>query len=367
MIAIIGGGINGLSIGWFLAKQGRAVTILERGEAGKAATWAAAGMLTPWSATPGEEAAFPLQLAGHKLWPNLAQELEAATGINVDYRTEGRLFVVLDHEDVDGLRAKFNLNRDLGLPLEWLSGPEARELEPHLSPAVTDAVFSPTAHWVENRQVALALRQAFTQAGGTLCEHTEAQGIVIENNQVRGVRLNNDMLAAETVVLAAGAWSQITSLPKSARPPVHPIKGQMVVVQMPAGPPLVNRMVTGPIYLIPRSDGRLLIGATVEDKGFDTQVTAGAVFDMLDRARQILPHLDELPIVDSWAGLRPASTDEYPIIGPTNVDGLLVATGHYRHGILLAPITAQAVTQYILTGQIMDEIAPFSPLRFANR
>jgi len=214
--------------------------------------------------------------------------------------------------------------------------------------------------------VALALRDAFVQAGGTLREHTEAQGVIIEDNQVRGVRLHNERLPAETVVLAAGAWSQITSLPQSVRPPVHPVKGQMIVVQMPPAAPLINRMVTGPIYLIPRSDGRLLIGATVEDKGFDTQVTAGAVFDMLGRARQMLPHLDDLPIVDTWAGLRPASTDEIPVLGPTNVNGLIVATGHYRHGILLAPITAQAITHYILTGQIVDVIQPFSPLRFAN-
>ena len=367
MIAIIGGGISGLSIGWFLAKQGQAVTILERDEAGKGATWAAAGMLTPWiAADPKEKPVFQLQLTGHALWPEFAGELESTTGIKLDYRTEGRLFVVLDHEDTEGLRVRYEFNRKLGLSLDWLSGSEARRLEPNLSPTVTNAVFSPTAHWVDNRQVALALRDAFVQAGGTLREHTEAQGVIIEDNQVRGVRLHNERLPAETVVLAAGAWSQITSLPQSVRPPVHPVKGQMIVVQMPPADPLINRMVTGPIYLIPRSDGRLLIGATVEDKGFDTQVTAGAVFDMLGRARQMLPHLDDLPIVDTWAGLRPASTDEIPILGPTNVNGLIVATGHYRHGILLAPITAQAITHYILTGQIVDVIQPFSPLRFAN-
>jgi glycine oxidase len=300
------------------------------------------------------------------LWPDFARNLEAATDIKLDYRTEGRLFVVLDHENAEGLRAKYKFNRSLGLPLEWLSGDEARKLEPNLSPVVTNAVFSPTAHWVDNRQVVLALKKAFTQSGGILRENTEAFGVAIENNRVRGVRLADEVLTAETVVLAAGAWSRITSLPESVRPPVRPVKGQMIAVQMPLNEPLVSRMVTGPIYLIPRSDGRLLIGATVENKGFDTRVTAGAVFDILDKARQMTSEIDNLPIIETWAGLRPASTDEAPILGPTSIDGLIVATGHYRHGILLAPITAQVISRHILTGQMPDIVTPFSPLRFSS-
>lgn len=367
MIAIIGGGICGLSIGWYLAQEGQPVTVLERGQAGRAATWAAAGMLTPWSApTEKDDSKFKLQLASHALWPNFARNLEAATDINLDYRTQGRLFIILDHEDARGLKEHYQVNKKRGLPVEWLSGDEARQREPHLSPAVTDAVFTPTGHLVDNRQVALALCRAFEQAGGTLRQQTEVRQIVVKNNRVQGVRLSNgEMLPAKTVVLAAGAWSQkIAGLPADTRPPVRPVKGQMLALQMPPNQPLIKHMVTGPIYLLPRTDGRLLIGATVEEKGFDTQVMAGAIFDMLGRARQMLPAIDELPIVETWAGLRPATPDESPILGPTGIQGLIAATGHYRHGILLAPITAQAICRLVLTGKIMPEIEPFLPQRF---
>ncbi len=366
MIAIIGGGICGLSIGWYLARAGHDVTILERGEAGRGATWAAAGMLTPWSLpNPGYEPQFQLQLASHALWPEFAQNLASATGINLDYRTNGRLFIVLDHENARGLRERYEFNRKLGLPVEWISGDEARRYEPHLSPAVTNAIFTPTAHLVDNRQAALALRQAFVQAGGLLREQTDAREIVIENNQTQGVRLDEGLLKAEAVVLAAGAWSaKITGLPETERPPVRPVKGQMLALQMSPGAPLLSHMVTGPIYLLPRSDGRLLVGATVEEKGFDTHVTAGAVFDMLDRARQMLPEIDNLAVVETWAGLRPASSDEAPILGPTGIKGLVIATAHFRHGILLAPITAQTISHFIETGQIDDAIKPFLPNRF---
>ena len=368
MIAIIGGGICGLSIGWYLAKAGQAVTILERGEAGRGATWAASGMLTPWSFLGSdEEPVFQLHLASHALWPDFGQELEDATGIAIDYRTEGRLFVILDHEDARGLRTRYEFNRKLGLSLEWLSGNEARRREPHLSPTVTDAVYMPSGHLVDNRKVVLALQKAFKLAGGTLCEQSEVFEIVIKQNRVQGVRLSNEFLAADTVVLAAGAWSKdLPGLPAAVRPPVRPVKGQMMALQMLPAAPLLRHVVTGQVYLIPRSDGRLLVGATIEEQGFDTHVTAGQIFEMLRQARRIIPNIDNLPLIETWAGLRPTSDDEAPILGATGMDGLIIATGHFRHGILLAPITAKAISQLILTGNVMDEIRFFTPLRFSN-
>lgn len=368
MIAIIGGGICGLSIGWYLARAGQAVTILERGQAGRGATWAASGMLTPWSFIGSdEEPVFQLQLASHALWPDFGRELESTADVAIDYRTEGRLFIVLDHEDARGLRTRYEFNRKLGLTLEWLSGDEARRIEPHLASTVTDAVFMPTGHLVDNRKVALALQKAFRLAGGILREQSEVVEIVIERNRVQGVRLSDEFLAAETVVLAAGVWSKdIPGLPMAVRPPIRPVKGQMLALQMPPESPLLRHTVTGQVYLVPRSDGRLLVGATVEEKGLDTHVTAGPIFDMLGQARRILPAIDNLPLIETWAGLRPASDDEAPILGTTRVGGLIVATGHFRHGILLAPITAQAISQLILTGKVVDEIRFFTPLRFSH-
>ena len=368
MIAIIGGGICGLSIGWYLARAGQAVTILERGQAGRGATWAAAGMLTPWSFLGSdEEPVFQLHVASHAMWANFGHELEATTDVAIDYRTEGRLFIILDHEDARGLRTRHEFNRKLGLSLEWLSGNEARRREPHLSPTVTDAVFMPTGHVVDNRKVVLALQKAFRLAGGNLREQSKVVEIVIEHNRVRGVRLANQFLAAEIVVLAAGVWSRdIPGLPATVRPPVRPVKGQMLALQMPPDSPLLKHVVTGQVYLIPRSDGRLLIGTTLEEKGFDTHVTAGPIFEMLGQARRIVPAIDNLPLIETWAGLRPASDDEAPILGETRVDGLIIATGHFRHGILLAPITAEAISRLILTGEVMDEIRFFTPLRFSN-
>jgi len=369
MIAMIGGGITSLSIGWLLAKAGQPVTIFERDETGRGATWAAAGMLTPW-VSPDDPAASPtfnLQMDSLALWPNFARQLEAATNIPLDYRADGRLFVVLDHEDVAGLEHHYEFNQQLGLSLEWQTGDQARKLEPHLPSSVTNAVFAPTVCCVDNRQVALALRQAFLQAGGTLREKTAVQGVWVDQNRVRGVRLANETVSAETVVLAAGAWSnQISDLPETVQLAVRPVKGQMLALQMPPDAPLVNRMVTGPVILIPRSDGRLLVGATIEEQGFDTHVTAGAIWDMLSCARQMLPAIDRLPLIETWAGLRPASADNLPVLGPTGISGLVIATGHFRHGILLAPITAQAISHYIQTGQVMDVIKPFAPTRFNN-
>lgn len=362
MIVIVGGGICGLSIGWYLARAGQAVTILERNQIGRGATWAAAGVLSPWSpADPNKESLFELQRASHALWPDFADALESAAEIPIDFRSDGRLFLVLDHEGVEGLRAKYEINRKLGLPLEWLSGDAVRKLEPSLSPRVTDAVFASTSLVVDNRQVALALRQAFLRAGGILREQCEVLELLAEAGQIRGVRLSTETVVAEHVVVAAGAWSQqLTGLP------VRPVKGQMLAVQMSPDDhrPLLTRVIGEPITMVPRSDGRLLIGATIEEEMKDTQVTAGAIYNLMNQARQIVPAIDALPVIETWAGLRPASADDAPLLGKTEVNGLSVATGHFKNGILLAPITAQAVCQLILSGDEMDVIRPFTPLRF---
>ncbi len=373
MIAIIGGGICGLGIGWRLASAGRAVTVFERDQAGMAATWAAAGMLAPHvEAEHGEEALLPLALESRAMWRDFAAELEAVSGIDVDYRTEGTLVVGLDRDDREQLEHRFEYFRELGMEVDWLNGDQARQREPHLQHRVAGAIYSPLDHQVDNRKVAAALKRAFLAAGGALREQTPVDEVLLDAGRVTGLRVGDERVAAEAVVLAAGAWSRnIPGLPDAVRPPVRPLKGQMLAIRMPEGAPLLDHVVWGPgngivpsIYLAPKSDGRLIIGATVEEMGFDTEMTAGGLFELLRLTWDVLPAIYDQPVVESWAGLRPASRDDAPILGPTSVDGLVVATGHHRNGILLAPVTSRAIARYLDDGVVEESIRPFLLERF---
>ncbi len=373
MIVIIGGGICGLGIGWHLARAGRAVCVVERGEANMAATWAAAGMLAPQAeAEHAEEALLPLAMESRAMWADYAADLQQASGIDVDYRTEGTLVVALDRDDREHLEHRFAYFRDLGLGVDWLSGYEARQKEPYLARGITGAIYSPLDHQVDNRRVAVALKAAYLAAGGTLREQTEVDEILVSGGRVTGVRIGDEKIAAEAVVDAAGAWARnVPGMPEAGRPPVRPLKGQMLSVRMATDAPILRHVVWGPgnsivpsIYLAPKSDGRLIVGATVEEMGFDTDLTAGGLFELLRSAWEALPGIYDLPVTESWAGLRPASRDDAPILGPTPVEGLVMATGHHRNGILLAPITARAVGDYLLTGRVADIIRPFLLDRF---
>ena len=367
-VVIIGAGISGLAIGWRVARAGRQVTILERGQAGRAASWAAAGMLAPRiEAEPGEEATLGMMLESRDRWADYARVLEAASGMDVGYRSEGTLAVALDRDDAERLQFNFRFQRRLGLSVEWLSGRQARAREAHLARGVTAAIDSPLDHQVDNRRVVEALAVAFRRDGGELIEHCAVAAVDIDGGRVRGVHLaDGGVRAADQVVVAAGAWSRkLGGIPNP--PPVRPVKGQMTAVQMPREAPLISRVIWGPdAYLVPRCDGRLLIGATVEEMGFDTQLTAGGLFHLLRAAWETLPGIYDLPLCETWAGLRPGSRDDAPILGPSEIDGLVMATGHHRNGILLAPLTGDAIGEYLLTGKLQDAIAPFGPERFVR-
>ncbi len=374
MIAIIGGGVCGLGIGWRLAQAGCAVTVVDRGQSGMATSWAAAGMLAPQvEAEPSEEPLLALTLESRDLWVDFAAEVEAASGVKVDYRREGTLVVALDRDDVERLRHRYDYQTSLGLDLEWITGAEARRREPHLARGVSAAVFSALDHQVDNRRLSAALRKAYLRAGGVLREHTAVREVIHEltpsGGRVTGLRLENEILQADTVIVAAGPWSRdIPGLPEALKPPVRPLKGQMLAIQMPRAAPLLDHVVWGPeMYLVPRSDGRLLIGATVEEMGFDASLTAGGMMDLLREAWEVLPGIYDLPLVESWVGFRPASRDDAPILGPTAMEGLIMATGHHRNGILLAPITARTIADTVLTGETPAAILPFSLDRFMAR
>jgi glycine oxidase len=368
-VAIIGAGVIGLGIAWRLAERGASVEVFDRGAAGAGATHAAAGMLAACcEAEPGEDALVALGRESQARWPAFAQELLAASGIDVELRTEGTLVVALTADDQARLHHHLAYQQKLQLPLSWISAAETRRREPHLAGKLAGAVWSPQDHQVDNRKLAAALRVAAERAGATIREHTAVKDLSIAGSRVDGVVLDNGQkVGADVVVLAAGAWSRgIGGLARELRPPVRPIKGQMLSLQMDPAAPLVTHVIWAPgVYLVPRHDGRLIVGATVEEKAFDTTLTAGGLLTLLEAAWRTIPAIEELPIDEMWVGHRPGSRDDAPILGPGPAQGLVYATGHHRNGILLAPVTADAIAKLVLKGTVEPAIRPFGIERFA--
>jgi glycine oxidase len=317
---------------------------------------------------PGEEKLLKLTLESQALWPAFASELEAASEISVEYRDEGTLVVALNRDDAAQLRHSFEFQRSLGLDIEWLNGAQAREREPHLKPGIAGAVWSPRDHQVENRQLGRALAVAGRRTGVELVEHCAVSEILVANGRATGVATEHGEHRADVVVLAAGPWSrEIGGIPAAQRPPVRPIKGQMLAVKMDPAAPLLRHVMWLPRggYLVPRRDGRLVIGGTVEERGFDPHITAGGLLTLIEGAWRAVPSIEELPVVETWVGFRPGSRDDAPMLGPSGIDGLVVASGHHRNGILLTPVSAAAVSTYILSGRLPEVARPFSPERFA--
>ena len=369
-VAIVGAGVCGLGVAWRLAQQGCAVTVFERGEVGRGASWAAAGMLAAnVECEPGEESLLSLTLEAQRQWPAFAAELEAASGIEIGYREEGTLVAAVLQDDLERLRFTFDFQRTLGLDIDWLSGRDARAKEPCLSPQVSGAVWSPQDHQVDNRFLTLALAEAAQRAGADIRAGSKVEGLEIDGGRCLGVRTKEGLHRADAVLLAAGAWSrELPGLPEALSPPVRPLKGQALALGMEPEAPLLRSVLWGPrgLYAVPRADGRLIVGATVEEKGWDDALTAGGLLHLLWELWQLLPGSEELPVEETWVGHRPSSRDDAPILGPSQIEGLHFATGHHRNGILLAPLTAELVAQGILTARTPELIARFGPERFAR-
>jgi glycine oxidase len=368
-VAIIGAGVIGLGIAWRLAARGASVAVFDKGAAGAGASHAAAGMLAACSeAEPGEEALVTLGRESQARWPAFAAELEQASGIDVELRREGTLVVALTADDQARLNHQLVFQQKLGLPLQWISAAETRRREPHLAGKLAGAVFAPEDTQVDNRKLAAALRIAALAAGASVSEHRPVSAISSHAGRIEGIVLaDGSKVTADVVVLAAGAWSRnIAGLPAELRPPVRPIKGQMLALCMDPAAPLLTHVVWAPgAYLVPRRDGRLLVGATVEEKGYDTSLTAGGVLTLLEAAWRVVPAVEELPIDEMWVGHRPGSRDDAPILGAGPLDGLIYATGHHRNGILLTPITADTIARLILDDLADPLIRPFGIERFA--
>jgi glycine oxidase len=368
-VAIIGAGVIGLGIAWRLAARGASVAVFDKGAAGTGASHAAAGMLAACSeAEPGEEALVALGRESQVRWPAFAAELEQTSGIDVELRREGTLVVALTADDQARLDHQLVFQQKLGLPLQWISAAETRRREPHLAGKLAGAVFSPEDTQVDNRKLAAALRIAALAAGATVSEHRPVETISSHAGRVDGIVLaDGTKIVADVVVLAAGAWSRsIAGLAGELRPPVRPIKGQMLALRMDPAAPLLTHVVWAPgAYLVPRRDGRLLVGATVEEKGYDTALTAGGMLTLLEAAWRVVPAVEELAIDEMWVGHRPGSRDDAPILGAGPLQGLIYATGHHRNGILLTPITADTIARLVIDDVADPIIRPFGIERFA--
>ncbi|HEY1833777.1 MAG TPA: glycine oxidase ThiO [Solirubrobacteraceae bacterium] len=375
-VVVVGAGIVGLSIAWRAARCGLAVTLLDRAEAGAATSHVAAGMLAPVAEAEfgeGGRRLLALGRAAAERWPGFAHELEAASGLPTGLLDVGTLLVAGDDDEAAELERQLDLRRSLGLAVEPLRPSQAREREPALAPALRMALEAPHDRSVDPRLVLAALREACVRAGVELREGCDVRALEVTDEACRGVRLHDDdgVLEAERVVLAAGPWSgEIEGVPAAARVPVRPVKGQIVRLRDPAGPGLLSRVLRfGGGYVVPRADGRYVLGATVEERGFETAPTAGGIYELLREAREIVPGITELEIEEISVGLRPGTPDNAPAIGQSAVEGLVWATGHYRNGILLAPLTADLVVGLLDgTGGAGDEelLRAADPARFAT-
>ena len=367
-VIIVGGGVIGLSIGWTLQRAGCPTIILDKGLAGREASWLSAGMLAPETEMGFEdEALYVLGRESMNRWSTFVHKLEEESGLSVDYQTNGILHVAEDRDAAEALRRQFLFQSESGLDVQWLTGAEAREIEPFLAPRLPAAVFSKSDHQVDNRLLVNALIVAFRNAGGDLREQAPVKAVLPQSNGLTVVLERGERIEAGSVVLAAGAWSrQVEGFEEDQRPAVRPVKGQMIQVSM-APPFSLQHVVWGrDAYLAPKSSGRLLLGATVEERGFDTQVTAGGLYSILEASWRIVPGIYDLEVTETWAGLRPGSRDNDPILGTSDMEGVVFATGHYRNGILLTPITADEIAHLVMTGETSDWIKPFSPTRFTR-
>jgi glycine oxidase len=369
-IAVIGGGVIGLGVAWRLAQRGASVQVFDRSAAGAGASHAAAGMLAACAeAEPGEEGLTALGRESQARWPAFAAELLDVSGVDVELRPEGTLLVALTADDQARLTHQLVFQQKLGLPLHWTSAAETRRREPHLAGKLAGAVFSPEDTQVDNRKLVAALRLAAEAAGAIVNEYRAVKAISSRGGRAEGIVLaDGTKVAADKVVLAAGAWARsIEGLEPELRPPVRPIKGQMLALRMDPAAPLLSHVLWAPgAYLVPRRDGRLLVGATVEEKGYDASLTAGGMLSLLEAAWRAVPAIEDLPIDEMWVGHRPGSRDDAPILGAGPLDGLVYATGHHRNGILLAPITADTIARLALDGVVDEAIRPFGIERFGS-
>ncbi|WP_256104419.1 glycine oxidase ThiO [Streptomyces sp. ODS05-4] len=371
-VLVVGGGIIGLVTAWRAAQRGLAVAVADP-EPGGGAARVAAGMLAAVTELHyGEERLLELNLASARRYPQFVAELEEAAGRDVGHRACGTLAVALDADDRAELRELHALHRRTGLDSEWLTGRECRRLEPMLAPGVRGGLRVGDDHQVDPRRLGAALVAACERAGVVFHRSLAERLTVVRDRAAGAVLADGTAVAAGQVVLAAGSFSgRLGGVPPEVLPPVRPVKGQVVRLAVPpAYAPFLSRNLRAVVrgchlYLVPRESGELVIGATSEEQGWDTTVTAGGVYELLRDAHELLPGITELPLVETGAGLRPGSPDNAPLLGPTALPGLHTATGHYRNGVLLTPVTGEVMAELLVTGELPEHARAFLPTRFA--
>ncbi|MGA5897738.1 glycine oxidase ThiO [Streptomyces venetus] len=372
-VLVIGGGIIGLVTAWRAAGRGLTTAVVDP-EPGGGAAQVAAGMLAAVTELHyGEQTLLGLNLASARRYPDFAAELTELTGHDLGYRRCGTLAVALDADDRAHLRELHALQQQSGLDSQWLSGRECRRLEPMLAPGVRGGLRVDGDHQIDPRRLAGALVAA-CERSRVVFHRALAERLTVAGDRATGVvTADGTELGAGQVVLAGGSLSgRLAGVPEDVLPPVRPVKGQVVRLTMPDrhGPFLsrtVRAVVRGShVYLVPRASGELVVGATSEETGWDTTVTAGGVYELLRDAHELVPGITELPLTETRAGLRPGSPDNAPLLGPTGLEGLLLATGHYRNGVLLTPVTGDALAHALTTGELPEEARPFTPKRFST-
>jgi glycine oxidase len=364
-VLVVGGGVIGLNCAWRLAQRGARVAVLERDLVGGGASRVAAGMLAPVGELSfGEPELLELTLEAARLYPEFVAELEEASGEETGYERIGALHVALDGDEAAQLRRVHDLQRSLGLEAEWLAPRRCRELEPGLTPSFHGGVLAAGEAAVDPRALSAALAVACERVGVQVRSACEVTGAIFEGERLAGLQVQQHgnvvhgnyahtegdaQLYAETVLLANGAWAGASEwLPAPARPPVRPVKGQVLELRGRDGePPARHILASERVYLVPRADGRLIVGATVEEMGFDTAVTAGGAHELLREAYRLLPEVAEMEFVEASAGLRPGTPSNLPLVGPGEIEGLFLATGHFRNGILLAPLAAATIADLL--------------------
>ncbi len=365
-VVIVGGGIIGGSIAFELARRNLRVAVLDRQELMHEASWAAAGMLSPAPDNPAAIPLVPLGRASLALYPNFVAAVEEASEMRTGYRTGGALEVLCHGDEERELSTLVALHHGLGLACEPLRLEEAREMEPALGRDARAAAFLPDEASVNTRLLTAAVLAAAETAGTTLCPGMEVTSLAKAGDRCIGVRTAEDeTISAQHVVLAAGCW---TSRISEAAPyaPTRPVRGQMVALRH-AGKPIRRVLRSERGYIVPRDHStpqKLVAGSTLENAGYEKAVTSGGLEQILGAVNELAPSLAGAEIVETWSGLRPGTPDQLPIIGPTDIEGLMIATGHYRNGILLAPVTAKLITEWITEGRTMLNGEDFNPLRF---
>ncbi|MET7524217.1 glycine oxidase ThiO [Streptomyces sp900116325] len=371
-VLVIGGGIIGLVTAWRAAQRGLRTAVVDRDPGGGAARVAAGMLAAVTELHYGEQMLLGLNVASAARYPAFAAELEAASGQDIGFRACGTLAVALDADDRAHLRELHALQHRSGLQSEWLTGRECRRLEPMLAPGVRGGLRVDGDHQVDPRRLAAALLTACERAGVVFHRDRAERLVVVRDRAAGAVLAAGTELAADQIVLAAGSLSgRLAGLPAEVVPPVRPVKGQVLRLTVPAAyAPFLARTVRAVVrgshvYLVPRENGELVVGATSEEMGWDTTVTAGGVYELLRDAHELVPGITELPLTETRAGLRPASPDNAPLLGPTALPGLHLATGHHRNGVLLTPVTGDAMAELLTTGELPAVARPFAPGRFA--